>query len=418
LKMLDIISLLVYVFSALRFLLLPVSIINFAIWFLSLYFRLEKKAYVKPLGRSLNPEGVSILVPLYKEKSSSITATTKSIADQTYPKEKMEVVFIIEPDDALIRRALQPALKYLRNREVRYRVFESHGKKFKACALNAALETVNSPVIGVYDADDIFPRAQVEEAVMLIEEGYDAVGVRVYRFRKTILGSLLNLDTYLWYNIFVPFFKIVGKSPPFSGEGLFVRKGALDKIGGFPEVLTEDSYLSLLLTEVGFKQALLDSEVEELAPKDLKNNVKQRLRWNRGYVQCLSKLVRAKIPIKEKLSLLLAYGAPLMSGFSVLMALSCLLFGGSWIFLLADLVAPWVRALLSILDTKILLSSAMFYLVALAFMYLIASLIARKRFKQLVPYVMLLPVYWSYLGFVALGTPFVSTKKWLKTERR
>lgn len=414
----NIISLFVNVFFALRFLLLGLLIINFTILFFSLYLRLEKKVYVKPLRQSLNPENVSILVPLYKERSGSILTTIKSIAAQTYPKDKLEVVFVIEPDDAIIMNELQPAFKYLQNKEVFYRIFESQGTlKVKASALNSALETVNSPVIGVYDADDIFPSTQVEEAVLLIEEGYDAVAVRVYRFRKTILGFLLNLDTYLWYNIFVPFFKVVGKSTPFSGEGLFLKKDVLDKVGGFPEVLTEDSYLSILLTEEGFKQALLDSEVEELAPKNLKNNIKQRLRWNRGYVQCLSKLIRAKIPKKEKLPLYLAYGAPLICGASAILAISSLLFEGFRIPL-ADYVWPWVSNLFLIFGNNLFFSTALSYIVTLAFMYLIASFIAKKRLKQLMPYILLLPVYWLYLGFISLGTPFVSTKKWLKTERR
>ncbi len=87
-------------------------------------------------------------------------------------------------------------------------------------------------------------------------------------------------------------------------------------------------------------------------------------------------------------------------------------------FVLADLVSPWLRALFSIFDSRIFFSTAMSYLIGLAFMYLLASLIAGKRFKHLSPYIVLLPVYWIYLGLVALGTPFVSTEKWFKTERR
>jgi len=343
--------------------------------------------------------------------------TAKCIAAQTYPKDKFEAVFIIEPDDALTKKNLQRTLEYLKDK-VRYRVVVSDGKaKFKAHALNCALKTVNSQIICVYDADDTFPKTQVEEAVMLIEEGYDAIGVRVYRFRDTILGALLNLDTYLWYNIFVPFFKVVGKSFPFSGEGMYVRTDVLESVGGFPEVLTEDGYLSILFAEKSCKMALLDSEVEELAPKDLKNNVKQRLRWNRGYVQCISKLIKAKMPLKEKLPLFMAYCAPITCGFSVMTTLAYIVIDG-WPSGLVDLFAPWVRTLLFSWNSKILLSVSMAYLLTAAFMYLISTILSKRRFKKLTPYVLLLPVYWIYLGLVALGTPFVSTKKWLKTERR
>ena len=415
--MIEIPSVFVTVLSILRFLLLSISIINFAIWFISLYFRLEKKVYVKPSGKP-NPEHVSICVPLYNEKYQSIMTTVKSIAAQTYPKKKFEIVFIVEPNDVQTKKNIKPLHKFLADKGLCYRIVESDGKvKLKAHALNYALKTIKSPIICVYDADDIFPESQVEEAVMLIEEGYDAVAVRVYRYRNTILGSLLNLDTYMWYNIFVPFFKVVGKSFPFSGEGLFVRTDILNAVGGFPEVLTEDGYLSILLAENGSKLGLLDSEVEELAPKNLKNNIKQRLRWNRGYTQCLQRLVKAKLSIKEKLPLLLAYWAPIMCGLSVITAIAYI-FIDSWMFVLADFITPWIRALFSAWDTTLLFVVFVAYLITMTLMYLISTLISEKRFKQLSPYILLLPLYWTYLGFIALGTPFVSTQKWFKTERR
>lgn len=415
--MIELPSVFINVFFIIRFLLLSISIINFAIWFISLYFRLEKKVYVKPSGK-LNPEFISIFVPLYKEKYQSIMTTAKSIAAQTYPKEKFEIVFIVEPNDVQTKKNLKPLHKYLGDKGVCYRIVESDGKlKLKAHALNCALKTINSPIICVYDADDVFPKSQVEEAVMLIEEGYDAVAVRVHRYRNTILGSLLNLDTYMWYNIFVPFFKVIGKSFPFSGEGLFVRTDVLSAVGGFPEVLTEDGYLSILLAENGSKLGLLDSEVEELAPKNLKNNIKQRLRWNRGYTQCLQRLMTANLSIKEKLPLLLAYWAPIMCGISVITAIAYMFIDG-WMFVLADFVTPWIRVLFSAWDTNLLFVVLMGYLITMALMYLISTLISKKRFRKLSPYVLLLPLYWTYLGFIALGTPFVSTQKWLKTERR
>jgi cellulose synthase/poly-beta-1,6-N-acetylglucosamine synthase-like glycosyltransferase len=415
--MIGITSFFLNILFIIRLLLLFISIINFTIWFLSLYFRLEKKVYIKPSGKP-NPQTVSILVPLHKEKEKSIMTTAKSIVAQTYPKEKFEVVFIIEADDALTKKNLKTFRKYFKDKGVRYRIVESDGKaKVKAHALNCALTTVDSQIICVYDADDTFPKTQVEEAVLLIEEGYDAVAVRVYRSGNTILGSLLNLDTYLWWNIFIPFYKVVGKSFPFSGEGMCVRKDVLHAVGGFPEVLTEDSYLSLLLAEGGFKTVLLDSEVEELAPKNLKNNIKQRLRWNRGYMQCLNKLFKAKIPIKEKLPLFISYLAPVTCGMSLLAAIAYMFIDG-WAFALADLVVPWIRVFFTTWNLKILLSVSVSYLLTGAFMYFISILLSGKRFKRLTPYVPLLPIYWIYLGFVAFLTPFVSSKKWFKTERR
>ena len=44
---------------------------------------------------------------------------------------------------------------------------------------------------------------------------------------------------------------------PLSGEGLFVRTSVLREVGGFPEVLTEDAYLGIILTERGKRFGLV-----------------------------------------------------------------------------------------------------------------------------------------------------------------
>ena len=393
--------------------------VNVAIWLLSLYLGLEKKAYLKPSGK-LNPElHVSLLIPLYKEKHASIMTTAKNIAAQSYPKKMFEAVFILEPEDTETKTSLQKSLSFLKKRRVRCRVVESDGKvKLKAHAINCALKTVEADVIGVYDADDVFPKNQVEEAVILMEEGYDALGVRVYRYRNTVLGSFLHLDTFIWYNIFLPAFQTIGKCFPFSGEGIFLRKSALDACGGFPEVLTEDGYLSILLAEKDFKFGLLDSEVEELAPKSWRSLIKQRLRWNRGYAQCLSRLLRTRMPIKKKLSLLTAFWAPVTCGASVITTAFFMLYWFTWAFVPGiSFVAPWMK---TIIYTRYLYwwSAGLAYLITAVLLYIIAYLISGKRFERLAPYVIPLPLYWIFLGLVALATPFAPSKKWFKTERR
>lgn len=394
--------------------------VNVVIWLLSLYLGLEKKAYIKPSGR-LNPtQRVSILVPLYKEKYESVMTTARSLAVQTYPKEVFEVVFIVEPDDASTKNHLSKIMDYLEENKVNCRVVTSDGKvKLKAHAINYTLKTVEADVVGIYDADDVFPKEQVEESVVLIERGYDVVGTRVYRSRNTVLGHLLNLDAFIWYNIFIPFFYVTAKTFPYSGEGVFVRKNALDAVGGFPEVLTEDGYLTILMAEAGFKSALLDSEVEELAPKGWRSNIKQRLRWNRGYIQCLNRLLKARIPLKRKLALLIPYWAPITCAASLITTFFFALYWGTWLFFAPNIsfVAPWMR---TALYTRVLFywSAALAYIVTTSLIYIIAYLIVGKRFERLAPYVLLLPLFWLYIGLIALASPFAPSKKWFKTERR
>jgi len=362
---------------------------------------------------------VNVLIWFLSLQYESIMVTMKSIARQTYPKKLLEVVLVVEPDDRSTKDLIPRVLEFLGEHGISYRVVESDGRvKLKGHALNCALKTVEADVVAVYDADDVFPEDQVEKAVALIEQGYDAVGTRVYRRRNTILGSFLLLDTFIWYNVFLPFFCAVAGAFPFSGEGLFVKRSAIEAVGGFPEVLTEDAYLSILMAEKGLKSALLDSEVEELAPKGWKSAVKQRLRWNRGYAQCLFRLLRAGISLKVKLGLLAAYWAPAVCASSLITSTFFTLYWATWAFAPhITFVAPWMNA--PIYTRGFYYWSAILaYLLTAVLIYTVAYVIAGGRFERLAPYVITLPLYWMFLGLVALLTPFAPSKKWLRTERR
>jgi cellulose synthase/poly-beta-1,6-N-acetylglucosamine synthase-like glycosyltransferase len=68
------------------------------------------------------------------------------------------------------------------------------------------------------------------------------------------------------------------------GEGLFIRKSVLDEVGGSPEVLTEDAYLGLLLTERDKRFGIVDFVVVEKAPRNAKAHFTQRPRWHRAAI--------------------------------------------------------------------------------------------------------------------------------------
>jgi len=382
---------------------------NVVLWFFSVIYVARSRAYLKP-GR-VNPRlSVTVLLPLYREEKRSVITTLKSVARQKYPKKLVEVVLVVEPDDDQTKQALTEAVKYLSRKGIRCRVVESDGRvKLKAHALNQALKTVDSDVIAVYDADDVFPPDQFAKAIALIEQGYDAVGVRVSRYRDSIVGRYLFVDLAIWYELLVPLFYKLFKYAPLSGEGLFIKREALEAIGGFPEILAEDAGLTIMLASKKLKVALLDSWVEELAPKNVVSAIKQRLRWTKGYLQCLRILARTQTSKWLKARMLIIYITPALSGVAFLASFYALL---HVTLKLGTISAPlqsyyvyfWI--LITI------------YTATVALVYTATTLMPNRVRRNIIPYIATLPVYWSLLGFVVLLAPFIPIKSWLKTERR
>jgi len=288
---------------------------------------------------------VSIMLPMLKERRDSIFATVNCLADQTYPQGKMDVLFIVEPDDPTTKAYVEEAAEFLREKAIDSKILTTDGKlRMKPHAMNRALEEAKGKILCVYDADDSFPKDQMEKAVnLLIENGYDCVQPKIYRKRESLSGKFLMIDTFTWNRKFLPAIYNLSGVFPLSGEGFYAKKEAIQEVGGFPEVLTEDAYLSILLAEKGKKLGLLDSELTELAPRGWRSHFRQRLRWFRGYITCLGRVLKAKMPLKQKLGFSIPFLAPITCAFSPFMWTFMALYWITWAFFpTLNIIAPWM----------------------------------------------------------------------------
>jgi len=246
-------------------------LIGTVLWITQYSISRRAHAYERPssVNQQINQlPKVSIIIPAYREKRQSIEKTLDSLSSQNYPRNLMEVLVVVDRDDVhTLNETLKAVETFLNSLNIKVIINENAGRRLKAIAINNAMKHVSGSIVGIYDADDVFPRDQVLNAVLLMmEKNYAAVGTRVYRFRNTVLGSLMYLESLVWYNAIVPFLRTTVKITPLSGEGLFIRR---DVVTSIPESLAEDALLSLELSRRGYGIGLLDSYVYELAPLNI-----------------------------------------------------------------------------------------------------------------------------------------------------
>lgn len=393
--------------------------IAFILYVVSVTLVTKSKTYYRAnikLGN--DPPKVTIMLPLHMEKEKSIAKTLDNLKNQTYPKDLLEVLVILEPDDKETEKALRNIMRAYRD-ELNIKITYSDGKKkIKGRALNIALKEATGEIIGVYDADDEFPSNQIEEVVKIFENdpSCGAVGTKVYRYRKSTIGSLLNLEMVVWYDMYVPIFYRISKVSLLSGEGLFIKRDVLETIGGFPEKLCEDFSLSIKLRELGFNAKLLESYVVELAPKTLRSLLKQRLRWIRGDLEALGYLLRSRVGIKDKVLITFLFFMPVLLTVGPIIAIFELirkqveLMIGRDIFILLDalLSNPIYQSLSSL--------SLLFTLIYVLIIFFVTGRNQRWRFLR--KYVALLPIYWILLSPVLFYAPLINPNVWYKTIRR
>lgn len=364
---------------------------------------------------------VTVIVALYRERWSDIEMTIESLKRQTHDRARFEVLLAVEAHDVDIQPAAEWGLRSLRDAGIASAIVVSHGgRRLKAYALNRAIEQARGEICAFYDAsDDIAPTQLTDAACLMAEREYDAVQATVLRKGHSILSEFLLIDTAFWFRKYIPFVLGLAKGMPLSGEGLFVRTSVLREVGGFPEVLTEDAYLGLMLTERGKRFGLVSSVITEKAPRNLRAHFVQRLRWNRGYLTCLWRLMRSNLSFGRKCVLSLPFLTPLTCAMAFLGWVVIL---GHWgVALAAGQGLPAVTAPLS---QPSIYAHVMFYWAAALFVCGIPLAVASYihtlwvlGMKKSLPFVVLLPYYWTFIGLAATCSFFKNTTHWGKTER-
>jgi cellulose synthase/poly-beta-1,6-N-acetylglucosamine synthase-like glycosyltransferase len=374
-----------------------------------------------PTGTPADPPFVTVIVALYREKWDDIDMTIESLLHQTNGRDHFEVLLAIEARDRGMQPHAEAAIRKLRAGGIEASLVVSDGgRRLKAYALNRAIERARGDICAFYDASDDIESTQLEHAGLLMhEKQYDAVQATVLRKGRSILSEFLFVDTAFWFRRYIPFVLGMAKGMPLSGEGLFVRTAVLREVGGFPEVLTEDAYLGLLLTERGKSFGLVSSVITEKAPRHVRSHFVQRLRWNRGYLTCLRRLIGSPLPLKRKLALSLPFLTPITCALAFV---GWMLIAGQWLFALARGVSiPAVTySLVSnpIYTTIVTSWATMLFVVGIPLC--VASYIRTLwslDMKRSMPLVLLLPCYWTFIGFAATCSFFKNTTTWGRTER-
>ena len=362
---------------------------------------------------------VSVLITLYKEYMEDINMTITSLIAQTYPKENFEVIMIVEQDDETTKRHVYDCHKNLQRIGISSKVIQSDGKKrLKPYALNIGLRYAEDKYCAFYDTSDYIEPDQIQKAISLLEEkNKDVVQATVLRYGNSLLSRFLFFDTLLWYRKYLPVTLHFAEGIPLSGEGLFIRTDVLKEVRYFPEVITEDAAMGLLLTEKNKNFGLLDSIVIEKAPLTTKSHITQKSRWYRGYIVCLRRLIDSDLPMKKKFFFFLLFVSPITSSlaFIGLLLLLCNVFF-QLILPHIQLSAPWMA-------TSIYQEFLSYWSFLLAFVGIPLWIISYAHtltvhdLSKCIPWLVFVPVYWFFVGLCAFVSFFRGTKNWGKTIR-
>jgi len=257
------------------------------------------------------------LVPARHEQEV-IAETIHRISNANYERELVEIVVVCESSDAATIAEAQRAIDEIGYPNVRLEVF-GDGPINKPHGLNVGLRASTHEVVTIFDAeDDVHPDIfQIVNTIML-RSGASIVqaGVQLMDFSSHWYAVHNVLEYFFWFRSRLHFHAEVGMVP-LGGNTVFMGRHLIERAGGWDEhCLTEDADIGIRLSVLGERIAITyDAEhaTREETPPTLSSFVKQRTRWNQGFLQVLGKGAWSHLPsFNQRLLAIYTLGHPFM----------------------------------------------------------------------------------------------------------
>ena len=360
----------------------------------------------------------TLLVPL-RDEAHMIPQVVAALDRLRWPRDRLDIKLVIDADDhatLAAARAIATAAPY--------EVIEvpPGGPRTKPMALQYALCFARGALVTVYDAEDRpHPLQLVEAYVAFCGAGPDLACLQaplaIDNAGRSKLAALFAIEYAALFDGLLPALVKLRLPLPLGGTSNHFRRAALEAVGAWdPYNVTEDADLGIRLTRFGYRTGTLTLPTFEEAPERLGPWLRQRTRWQKGWLQTW--LVHMRHPIRLRRQI----GLRQMAGFNALglgMIVSMLahpLFLATPVILVLEPGRFWghgpgVAALAGIALFNLAFGYATMAMLAAR------ALVLRRR-ETLAPYIWLLPLYWLLMGLaslLALGELLFRPHRWNKT---
>lgn len=231
----------------------------------------------------------SLILPARHEEGV-LAATIARLREQRHPA--FEVIVVVGDDDPGTRAVAEAAI----GDDDRFHVVEDASiPKNKPKALNTALRFCGGDIVGVFDAEDqVAPDLLVAVDRRFQETNAEVVqgATQLMNFASSWFAVRNVLEYYFWFKSRLHFHAASGFIP-LGGNTVFVRRAWLEAAGGWdPNCLAEDCDLGSRLSTMGARTVVAYSPelvTREETPATVRDLVRQRTRWNQGFLQVLRK---------------------------------------------------------------------------------------------------------------------------------
>src|SRR5215469_10114709 len=270
----------------------------------------------------------TILLPAYHEEDL-FADTIQKVFDLNYPKNLVQILPLLREHDTGTIKVTQDKLKQMRAPNVELLITsDKHGGK--PHQLNLGLKVARGDIVTIFDAEDE-PHPDILQVIntIFLNESVDVVqsGVQLMNHNTKWFCFLNVLEYFFWFKSSLHFFARCGMTP-LGGNTVFIRRRLMEHLGGWdPTILTEDADLGIRLCIAKANVRILyDDEfvTKEETPHTIGQFIKQRARWNQGFIQILlrGRWLKLKRPSQKLLALYVLLLPEVLAFFTLMLPVS------------------------------------------------------------------------------------------------
>ena len=406
---------------------------GYSVWmaFQSLLAEKTGKTFIQP-GPPLAEQDLpsyTILLPLYREAQVA-PQLIQAICNLDYPRKRMQVLCVVRPTDEETLQALTQCGVRLMEKQERVSHYRQAARitalgaapadipthiqilllppelpiGTKPAALNWGLAHATGDILVVYDAEDVPAPDQLRLAAAALDHGPPAlacVEAPIYACNgaTNTVTSFIDLEMSTWNRLALPGYVVWEKLAPLFGTSGHFRTGILREQNGWDYYnVTEDWELCIRLQQNGYHIALLNSVTHNAVVTSYGTFLRQRTRWIKGFLQTFFLQTQNPATLVRSLGWWRSMAFMLKSGlnvFNMMIGLATRIVPLLW------LGFYYFRPGQAIPSSRIAIGFAL----SLVFLCLtlaipLTATITMRRWR-LVPYALLMPVYWVLLSIAA-----------------
>jgi glycosyltransferase XagB len=228
----------------------------------------------------------TVVAAVYRE-SSVVPDLVAALDALDYPKSKLDIKIVVEQRD---RETLATLMDLRLPARYEIVVAPPGEPSTKPRALNIALSAARGEFLVVYDAEDAPAPDQLRLAAsrFAAEPDVDCLQARltIRNSDDSWISKLFSVEYAALFDLINPGLCALGLPIALGGTSNHFRVDCLQRVGGWDEWnVTEDADLGVRLARFGCRIDRLDSDTSEEAPHELGNWFRQRVRWQKGWMQ-------------------------------------------------------------------------------------------------------------------------------------